>query len=70
VTRVSRHFPVQDPKSIEAPPIRKPNPDTDRPKDAYRIRAWEYLRDLVVFAIVAGALVGMVYLFYRFRSHY
>lgn len=64
---MSRHFPVQDPKSIEAPPIRRAPPDADRPKDAYRIRFWEYLRDLVVIALVAGALAGMVYLFYRFR---
>jgi hypothetical protein len=64
---VSRHFPVQDPKSIEAPPIRKSRPDADGPKDDYRIRFWEYLRDLVALALVAGALAGMVYLFHRFR---
>ena len=64
---MSRHFPVQDPKSIAAPPIRRQSPDADRPKDAYRIRLWEYLRDLVGLALVGGALVGMVYLFYRFR---
>ena len=66
---MSRHFPVQDPKSIEAPPIRKSQPDADGPKDDYRIRFWEYLRDLVVIAIVAAAVAGMIYLFYRIRPH-
>jgi hypothetical protein len=64
---VNSHFPVQDPKSIEAPPIRTTKAEDAPAKDAYRVRAWEYLRDLIGIALVAGALVGMVWLIYRFR---
>jgi hypothetical protein len=65
---VSSHFPVQDPKSIEAPPIHKPKSADEAAKDAYRIRAWEYLRDLIVVALIVGALAAMVWLVYQFRT--